>query len=212
MNGSRPWKYAKVDVTRAAEVCSIHRTRIRSYVCNSDFPISLRDSDITGTGNQRTTIPNYQRNKAKMSVYLKTSLETILLVDDNAAVLKVVGVMLKRAGFAVLSAINGKDATQLVTSFPGAIHLLLSDVDMPDILGSDLATRLTALRPELLVILMSGRADGALLRFNDDWQFISKPFLPESLVRMVKDLLKRRVTGNQNETSKDHSSTGSTAS
>jgi DNA-binding NtrC family response regulator len=116
--------------------------------------------------------------------------ETILVVEDTAIVLKVVTRILKRAGFTVLSASTAVEAEQTVANFPGTIHLLLSDVEMPDIAGPDLAIKLKAVRPELRVILMSGHADGAMLVLNYGWHFIRKPFLADLLVAAVKDVLK----------------------
>ena len=115
--------------------------------------------------------------------------ETIVVVEDEAIILKMVTHILKRAGFTVLSANTASEARQTVADFPGKIHLLLSDVEMPDIAGPDLAFQLKAIRPELRVILMSGHADGALLVLNYGWHFIRKPFLAAMLVATVKDVL-----------------------
>ena len=115
--------------------------------------------------------------------------ETILVVEDTAIVLKVVTNILHRAGFTVLSATTAAGAEQIVANFPGKIHLLLSDVEMPDIAGPDLVVKLKAIRPELRVVLMSGHADGALLVLNYGWHFIRKPFLASMLVDTVKDVL-----------------------
>jgi DNA-binding NtrC family response regulator len=124
-----------------------------------------------------------------MSPSLSETLWTILIVEDNPAVLKVVSLILSRAGFTVLTASTASEATGFVQEFTGIIHLLLSDVDMPDIAGPDLATKLRAIRPELRVILMSGHADGALLILNYGWHFIRNPFLSDMLVTTVKDVL-----------------------
>jgi len=126
-----------------------------------------------------------------MSVSLKGGIkpETILVVEGTPIVLKVVTRILKRAGFTVLSASTASEAGQIVANFPEKIHVLLSDVEMPDIAGPDLAIKLKAVRPELRVILMSGHADGALLILNYGWHFIRKPFLADMLVATVKDVL-----------------------
>jgi two-component system cell cycle sensor histidine kinase/response regulator CckA len=124
-----------------------------------------------------------------MSQSLEGVLETILIVEDDPVVLNVVALILKRAGFTVLSAQNASEATRLVDEFPGIIHLLLSDVEMPDIAGPDLALKLKAVRPKLRIVLMSGHADGALLILNYGWHFIRKPFLPKMLVAAVKEVL-----------------------
>jgi hypothetical protein len=115
--------------------------------------------------------------------------ETILVVEDDQVVLKLVTLILKRAGFTVLSASTASEAGQFAANFPRTIHLLLSDVEMPEIAGPDLAVKLKTIRPELRVILMSGHADGALLILNYGWHFIRKPFLPDMLVAAVKNVL-----------------------
>jgi len=127
-------------------------------------------------------------------------LQTVLVLEDDRAVLRVVTLILKEAGFKILAANNGSEATGLAAGYPGMIHLLLSDVDMPDISGPDLALVLKAVRPEMRVILMSGHADGALLVLNYGWHFITKPFLAGMLVSVVKDVL----AGPSREQGTDH--------
>jgi DNA-binding NtrC family response regulator len=124
-----------------------------------------------------------------MPELLKGVLETILVVEDNEVVLGLVTLILEEAGFAVLSAMNGSEAIRRAEEYPGTIHLLLSDVEMPDIVGPELALQLKTVRPDMRVILMSGHADGALLILNYGWHFISKPFVPKSLVSAVKEVL-----------------------
>jgi DNA-binding NtrC family response regulator len=120
---------------------------------------------------------------------LKGSLETILVVDDNEAVLKVVRAILKGANFQVLSADNGASALKLAKGTEGRIDLLLSDVDMPMMSGPDLGEALKKARPDLHVMLMSGGADGNLLVLNYGWAFIQKPFVAAKLVQMVTKVL-----------------------
>jgi DNA-binding NtrC family response regulator len=78
-------------------------------------------------------------------------------------------------------------------SFPRTIHLLLSDVMMPDMGGPDLAAKLKLRRPEMRVMLMSGYADGAMLVLNHGWHFIRKPFLPAALLGKVTEILHTTV-------------------
>jgi len=135
-----------------------------------------------------------------MSLSLKGEVEgTILVVEDDEFILKLVTMILKKAGFTVLPTSTASEAGQIVANFPETIHLLLSDVEMPDTAGPDLAVKLKAMRPEMRVILMSGHADGALLILNYGWHFIRKPFLAEMLVATVKDVL----TGNSREQQAD---------
>ena len=117
------------------------------------------------------------------------TLETILVVDDNAAVLKAVAEILRNANFQVLSARDGADAVELANKTEGRIDLLLSDVDMPLMSGPDLGLMLKKTRPDLRVMLMSGGENGNLLVLNYGWAFIQKPFVSAKLVRMINEVL-----------------------
>jgi two-component system cell cycle sensor histidine kinase/response regulator CckA len=117
------------------------------------------------------------------------TLETILVVDDNERLLKLVVALLKRANFQVLSAHDGANAIELAKKTEGRIDLLLSDVDMPLMSGPDLGETLKKTRPDLHVMLMSGGVNGNLLVLNYGWAFIQKPFVPQRLVQMITDVL-----------------------
>jgi hypothetical protein len=122
----------------------------------------------------------------------KGTLETILVVDDNEDVLKVVVQILKKANFRVLSATSGPDALKLAEETGEKIHLLLSDVEMLPISGPDLGETLKKTRLDIHVMLMSGGAKGNLLVLNYGWAFIQKPLVPAKLVQMVTDVLHSR--------------------
>jgi two-component system, cell cycle sensor histidine kinase and response regulator CckA len=117
-------------------------------------------------------------------------LETILVVDDNDAILSVVVQLLRRANFQVLSASNGGDAIELAKETKGRIDLLLSDVDMPLMSGPDLGLELKKTRPDLRVMLMSGGQNGNLLVLNYGWAYIQKPFVATRLVQMIIEVLR----------------------
>ena len=118
--------------------------------------------------------------------------ETILVVEDATHVRKLVQKILEEAGFEVLTAADGSEALRIAEDYPRKIHLLLSDVIMPEISGPELAKQLKALRPEMKVILMSGYAHGMIV-LNYGWYFIQKPFIPVALVGRVKDVLNTDV-------------------
>jgi DNA-binding NtrC family response regulator len=121
---------------------------------------------------------------------LKGTLETILIVDDDEKVLKVVAAILKRANFRVLLANSGPDALKVAEETDGKIDLLLSDVDMPQMSGPDLGEMLKKTRLDLRVMLMSGGANGNLLVLNYGWAFIRKPLVAVKLVQMVTEVLR----------------------
>lgn len=84
------------------------------------------------------------------------SIATLLVVDDDALVLRLLIAILSHANFRVLSASNGVAALEIAREHKGKIHLLLSDIDMPLMDGPSLVTALRALRPEIPAMMMSG--------------------------------------------------------
>ncbi len=119
----------------------------------------------------------------------QNTLETILVVEDDVFLRDAVCKILKLAGFRVLAADGGNEAIQAESITQGTIHLLLSDVMMPDISGPVVAQRLTENRPEMRVMLMSGYPGAERLFLKDGWHFIAKPFLAADLVERVKQAL-----------------------
>ncbi len=118
--------------------------------------------------------------------------ETVLLVEDAAAVRAVTRQVLDRLGYTVLEAPNGEAALHLATKHHGPIHLLLTDVVMPALGGRQLAEQLTALRPELRVLYASGYTDDAVVRhgvLRPGIAYLQKPFTPETLARNVREVL-----------------------
>lgn len=118
---------------------------------------------------------------------------TVLVVEDDADILRLVQIILEEAGFEVLAANSAAQAIGIETGFSRTIHLLLSDIMMPDMCGPDLAKTLKQRRPEMRVMLMSGYANGAMLVLNHGWHFIQKPFLPAALLGGVTDVLHTAV-------------------
>ncbi len=118
--------------------------------------------------------------------------ETVLLVEDAAAVRIVTRQVLDRLGYTVLEAPNGEAALHLATKHRGPIHLLLTDVVMPELGGRQLAERLTPLRPGLKVLYVSGYTDDAVVRhgvLEAGIAYLQKPFTPEILARKVREVL-----------------------
>jgi CheY-like chemotaxis protein len=118
--------------------------------------------------------------------------ETILVVEDEAAIRALTRQILEKYGYRVLDAPNGSEAEKLVTGHPEKIDLLLTDLVMPDMAGTELATRLCAKRPGLRVVLMSGYTNHAIDRnglLESGRAFLQKPFTPATLVRKIRDVL-----------------------
>jgi|SRR5581483_5277920 len=124
-----------------------------------------------------------------MPISLKGTLETILVVDDNPLILRMVVGVLEAESFIVLSADSGPSALKLADKTTETIDLLLSDVDMLQMSGPELGVALKKTRPDMHVMLMSGGPNGNLLVLNYGWAFIQKPFVATKLVQMVNNVL-----------------------
>jgi PAS domain S-box-containing protein len=118
--------------------------------------------------------------------------ETILLVEDAQRVRAVVREILEMSGYAVLEARHGAEALEVSHQTAGPIHLLVTDVVMPQMSGRELAQRLATLRPDLKVLYMSGYTDDAIVRHGvlaAGIAFLSKPFTPDALALKVREVL-----------------------
>src|SRR5438552_10179810 len=117
--------------------------------------------------------------------------ETILVVDDEAAVLSIASAFLARCGYDVLQANSGAEALEICGKQDSSIHLLLTDVTMPNMTGPQLAGRLLSLHPGVCVMYMSGYRDDQLEKSSPiriKW-FLPKPFTPDALVALVRQAL-----------------------
>jgi PAS domain S-box-containing protein len=120
--------------------------------------------------------------------------ETVLVVDDDAAVRALTVRTLRRQGYAVLEAASGDRAEEVARNHGGPIHLLIADVLLPGILGPELATRLCAERRETRVLLISGRPDDPRVQEWVDERsatFLAKPFGVRALATLVRETLER---------------------
>ncbi|RME47524.1 MAG: response regulator [Caldilineae bacterium] len=119
--------------------------------------------------------------------------ESILLVEDDPQVRAVTREILTDAGYRVLEAENGPSALDVAGRHSGDIHLLLTDVVMPDMSGTLLAQELRKRRPALKVLFMSGYTEKGMATHHrlklEGTAFISKPFSPVELVRKVRAAL-----------------------
>jgi two-component system cell cycle sensor histidine kinase/response regulator CckA len=117
--------------------------------------------------------------------------ETILLVEDDDAVRALAREVLRLQGYVVLEAREGADALELSGLHPGPIHALVTDVVMPNMSGRELAERLSATRPDMKMLFMSGYMDHAVMQDDPapDAAFLQKPFTPDVFARAVRTLL-----------------------
>ncbi len=115
---------------------------------------------------------------------------TILFTDDEAQIRDVLVPLLEHYDFNMIVAVNGEDALEKSSAYEGDIDLLLTDIEMPGMTGIELAAQLSLDRPEMKVLLMSGRDFGALV-LDEAWQFIQKPFL----ATMLRDKINLTLVG-----------------
>jgi PAS domain S-box-containing protein len=118
--------------------------------------------------------------------------ETVLLVEDEQSVRTLSRSILEGYGYTVLEAASGKEGLEVARNYPLPIHLVLTDVVMPEMGGSDMASRLEALRPGVRVLYMSGYTDDAVFRhglLEKGRVFLQKPFTPGTLARKVREVL-----------------------
>jgi len=121
--------------------------------------------------------------------------ETILLVEDEAAVRRIVREMLLRLGYTILEAPDGMAAEKIALESRKPIDLLLTDVVMPELGGLQLARRLKALRPELKVLFMSGYADDGIVNqsvLGTGAAYLQKPFTVDALASKIREALEGR--------------------
>ncbi|HEY7634494.1 MAG TPA: response regulator [Gemmatimonadales bacterium] len=117
--------------------------------------------------------------------------ETILLAEDEAGVRELIDKILTDQGHTVLAARNGKEALELAQHHEGPLHLVISDVVMPEMGGSEFVRALVELRPSIKVLYVSGYTNDEILDrgIAQGATFVAKPFAPEDLTRKVREVL-----------------------
>jgi PAS domain S-box-containing protein len=126
------------------------------------------------------------------AVPAQSGTETVLLVEDEAALLALSQRLLEQLGYVVLAAGSPIKAIQLAEGYPDAIHLLITDVVMPEMSGRDLWLRLGALRPGLKCLFMSGYTSNIIAHrgvLDEGVHFIQKPFSVENLAKKARKAL-----------------------
>jgi CheY-like chemotaxis protein len=118
--------------------------------------------------------------------------QTILIVEDDEALLEVTRQSLGDAEYTILSARNSSEAIEICERHSGPIHLMVTDVVMPGMSGARLATHVSAMRPEMQVLYVSGYTDDTIVRhgvLEPGLAFLQKPFSPKALIRKVDETL-----------------------
>jgi len=118
----------------------------------------------------------------------------ILIVEDEEAVRKLVRRTLEKQGYHLLVAASGIEALELLRQHKRPVHLLITDVVMPQMGGRQLAEEMKAARPEIQILFISGYTEISIMRtggLGKDEAFLQKPFTPMALARRVREMLDR---------------------
>jgi|SRR6266404_2636501 CheY-like chemotaxis protein len=118
--------------------------------------------------------------------------ETILIIDDETAVLSLTSRMLTRYGYETITATNAKETLHLFEVWPDLpVDLLMVDIVMPDVNGIELAEKIWELRPDLPVLFFSAYSDEEILRpvIARGVPYIAKPFTSIQLTKKIRDML-----------------------
>jgi CheY-like chemotaxis protein len=121
--------------------------------------------------------------------------ETVLLVDDEDDVRRLLETFLKRHGYRVLSATNGEAALEIMPRPPEEVHILFSDVGLPTIDGFELGRRARLIQPKLKVVLCSGYTDANLkMRMAEDGieGFVAKPYNTKEMLQTFRAVLEKK--------------------
>ena len=133
-----------------------------------------------------------QPAKKEPEAVVLESCKTILLAEDSVSLREMAREYLESVGYVVLEAASGREALQKAKEFDGPIHLLLTDIVMPEMSGPELARHMTELRPEIKIIFTSGYTNDAIARqgvLDPAVAFIQKPYRPKALARKIQEVL-----------------------
>jgi signal transduction histidine kinase/CheY-like chemotaxis protein len=124
--------------------------------------------------------------------------ETVLVVEDEEALREVTRRIFTRNGYRVITAASGPEALRIARGHPGEIHLLVTDVVMPHMLGKEVAEKMRAVKPEIEVLYMSGYARPVLAsqgRLDPGVALVEKPFSEADLLAMAGQVLNGHFRG-----------------
>jgi two-component system cell cycle sensor histidine kinase/response regulator CckA len=172
-----------------------------AIVAQSEGAIRVQSEPGRGT-NFKTYFPKVDERLTAGPEECRTSPEllhtagTILLVEDEELVRKMVHDVLVRSGYQVLEAANGWDALQLAKEYADQIDLVLTDMVMPQMNGQELARRLACLRSNTKVLYMTGYNDERTKeagRSETDPAYLCKPFTTRTLTQLVRETLEKKT-------------------
>ncbi len=127
--------------------------------------------------------------------------ETVLVVEDSAPLREVTRRIFARAGYHVVTAANGPQALRAAAGHPGEIHLLVTDIVMPHMLGREIAEKMVQIKPGIAILYMSGFARTVLTsqgRLEPDMALVEKPFTQADLLAKAGEVLNGHFPGFEN--------------
>jgi two-component system cell cycle sensor histidine kinase/response regulator CckA len=136
-----------------------------------------------------------QESKEELPKPILSGEGTILLVEDEPSLLELSKLMLEGMGYKVITASTPGEAIRLAEEYSGEIHLLLTDVVMPDMNGRDLARQMLSLSPHLKCLFMSGYTANVIAHhgvLDAGVYFIQKPFSRTSLAAKIREVLDQK--------------------
>jgi signal transduction histidine kinase/FixJ family two-component response regulator len=161
-------------------------------------------ASVRGRGSTfRIYFPKFAEADGSTGVHAKpasTGIASILLVEDESALRKLMKMMLERQGYRVLEAKDGEEALSVCRESVARIDLVVTDFAMPRMTGLQLKEKIVALWPSTKFLLISGYAEGVAdspEQTAEAGDFLEKPFLPDDLARKVREILGR--TGGRQE-------------
>jgi two-component system cell cycle sensor histidine kinase/response regulator CckA len=146
----------------------------------------------------RVDEPESKPARPGASLRRNRGVETILVVEDEQGVRELIGEMLKQQGYEVLKAADGLEAIRISERHQDAIHMLLTDVVMPQMSGKQLADHLLVSRPTMKVLYLSGYTENTVFHhgvLDPGFEFLGKPFSQEALAKKVREVLGPAAAG-----------------
>jgi len=133
--------------------------------------------------------PTAEKEEAAAPVMWGKGTETVLIVEDEDQIRDMVGEYLQQNGYTVLRAQNGQEALQVAERYKGLIHLLITDIVMPELGGRELAEHVKRLRPRTRILLMSGYLDVGRDERQAEHSILQKPFALSALGKKIREAL-----------------------
>ncbi|MCX6546201.1 MAG: response regulator [Acidobacteria bacterium] len=162
---------------------TIDTARGRGTAFHVDLPVATSPAQVEETPEERVELPRGS--------------EVVLLVEDEVQVRRLAASILRQRGYDVFEAANGPEALGFEAGHEGPIDILVTDIVMPQMRGTELASRLKPRRPDMKVLFMSGYTDDQMFRQEvgtGSFAFLAKPFTPASLASKVREQLDSSAT------------------